>query len=102
RPRADGAGGVVALAGRRGAGEDGRTGRENVEMVARLYGQGRLTAHRNAARVLGQLGLTDAADRLVRTYSGGMRRRLDLGASLVGAPRLLLLDEPTTGLDPRS
>ena len=52
--------------------------------------------------MLGQLGLTDAADRLVRHYSGGMRRRLDLGASLVGAPRLLLLDEPTTGLDPRS
>ena len=52
--------------------------------------------------MLEQLGLTDAGDRLVRTYSGGMRRRLDLGASLVGAPRLLLLDEPTTGLDPRS
>jgi ABC-2 type transport system ATP-binding protein len=52
--------------------------------------------------VLDQLGLTDAADRPVSTYSGGMRRRLDLGASLVGAPRLLLLDEPTTGLDPRS
>jgi ABC-2 type transport system ATP-binding protein len=52
--------------------------------------------------VLAQLNLTDAADRLVRTYSGGMRRRLDLGASLVGSPRLLLLDEPTTGLDPRS
>jgi ABC-2 type transport system ATP-binding protein len=52
--------------------------------------------------VLAQLGLDEAADRLARTYSGGMRRRLDLGASLVGAPRLLLLDEPTTGLDPRS
>ena len=52
--------------------------------------------------MLDQLGLVDAADRLVRTYSGGMRRRLDLGASLVGQPRLLLLDEPTTGLDPRS
>src|SRR5207248_5666827 len=52
--------------------------------------------------VLEQLGLLDAADRLARTYSGGMRRRLDLGASLVGTPRLLLLDEPTTGLDPRS
>jgi ABC-2 type transport system ATP-binding protein len=78
------------------------TGRENLEMVARLYGRGRRAASENAARVLEQLGLTDAADRLVRTYSGGMRRRLDLGASLVGAPRLLLLDEPTTGLDPRS
>jgi ABC-type multidrug transport system ATPase subunit len=52
--------------------------------------------------VLDKLGLSDAADRLVRTYSGGMRRRFDLGASLVGSPRLLLLDEPTTGLDPRS
>ena len=56
----------------------------------------------SAQRVLEQLGLAEPADRLVRTYSGGMRRRLDLGASLVGAPRLLLLDEPTTGLDPRS
>src|SRR5262249_30078368 len=56
----------------------------------------------NAERVLKQMGLSDAGERLVKTYSGGMRRRLDLGASLVGAPRLLLLDEPTTGLDPRS
>jgi len=100
--RADQVRRLLGLAGQHAAVEDAMTGRENVEMVARLYGQGRLTAHRNAARVLGQLGLTDAADRLVRTYSGGMRRRLDLGASLVGAPRLLLLDEPTTGLDPRS
>src|SRR5215471_12820465 len=100
--RADQVRRLLGLAGQHAAVEDAMTGRENVEMVARLYGQGRLTAHRNAERVLGQLGLTDAADRLVRTYSGGMRRRLDLGASLVGAPRLLLLDEPTTGLDPRS
>jgi ABC-2 type transport system ATP-binding protein len=78
------------------------TGRENVEMVARLYGQSRRTARHNAGVILEQLGLAGDADRLVRTYSGGMRRRLDLGASLVGAPRLLLLDEPTTGLDPRS
>src|SRR5207253_10441126 len=56
----------------------------------------------DAAAVLEQMGLSDAADRTVRTYSGGMRRKLDLGASLVGAPELLLLDEPTTGLDPRS
>ena len=76
------------------------TGRENLEMVARLFGQGRRTARASAPHVLDQLGLGEAADRLVRTYSGGMRRRLDLGASLVGAPRLLLLDEPTTGLDP--
>jgi ABC-2 type transport system ATP-binding protein len=78
------------------------TGRENLEMVARLFGHDRRAAKRSAEAVLEQLGLTDSADRLARTYSGGMRRRLDLGASLVGAPRLLLLDEPTTGLDPRS
>ena len=72
-------------------------------MVARLFGHDRRAAPVHAAdAVLDQLGLDDAADRLVRGYSGGMRRRLDLGASLVGAPRLLLLDEPTTGLDPRS
>jgi ABC-2 type transport system ATP-binding protein len=93
---------LLGLAGQHAAVEDAMTGRENLDMVARLYGQGRRAARENAARVLEQLGLTDAADRLVRTYSGGMRRRLDLGASLVGAPRLLLLDEPTTGLDPRS
>jgi ABC-2 type transport system ATP-binding protein len=78
------------------------TGRENLELIARLYGQDRRSARANSARVLEQLGLTEAAGRLARTYSGGMRRKLDLGASLVGAPRLLLLDEPTTGLDPRS
>jgi ABC-2 type transport system ATP-binding protein len=93
---------LLGLAGQHAAVEDAMTGRENLEMVARLYGQSRRAARGNAARVLEQLALTDAADRLVRTYSGGMRRRLDLGASLVGAPRLLLLDEPTTGLDPRS
>ena len=93
---------VIGLAGQYAAVEPAMTGRENLVMVARLFGHGRAEARRAAAAVLDQLGLTDAADRLVRTYSGGMRRRLDLGASLVGAPRLLLLDEPTTGLDPRS
>jgi ABC-type multidrug transport system ATPase subunit len=78
------------------------TGRENLRMVARLFGQDRRTAKANAAAVLEQIDLTGSADRQVKTYSGGMRRRLDLGASLVGSPRLLLLDEPTTGLDPRS
>ena len=93
---------VIGLAGQFAAVEPAMSGRENLEMVARLFGQDRRTARRSAAAVLEQLGLDDAAGRLVRTYSGGMRRRLDLGASLVGAPRLLLLDEPTTGLDPRS
>src|SRR3954453_19516171 len=93
---------LSGLAGQFAAVEPAMTGRENLEMVARLFGQDRHTATRSAAAVLEQLGLVEAGDRLARTYSGGMRRRLDLGASLVGAPRLLLLDEPTTGLDPRS
>jgi ABC-2 type transport system ATP-binding protein len=93
---------LIGLAGQYAAVEGAMTGRENLEMVARLYGQDRRSAQTNAQRVLEQLGLVEPADRLVRTYSGGMRRRLDLGASLVGQPRLLLLDEPTTGLDPRS
>jgi len=93
---------VIGLAGQYAAVEPAMTGRENLEMVARLFGQSPRSARANSASVLEQLGLTDAADRLARTYSGGMRRKLDLGASLVGEPRLLLLDEPTTGLDPRS
>ncbi|HEY2442742.1 MAG TPA: ATP-binding cassette domain-containing protein [Streptosporangiaceae bacterium] len=92
----------IGLAGQFAAIEPAMTGRENLEMVARLFGQGRKTARANSAALLERLGLAEAADRLVRTYSGGMRRKLDLGASLVGEPRLLLLDEPTTGLDPRS
>jgi ABC-2 type transport system ATP-binding protein len=93
---------MIGLAGQFAAVEEAMTGRENLVMVARLFGHGRRAAARSAGAVLEQLGLTDDADRLVRTYSGGMRRKVDLGASLVGAPRLLLLDEPTTGLDPRS
>jgi ABC-2 type transport system ATP-binding protein len=93
---------VIGLAGQFAAIEPAMTGRENLEMVARLFGLDRQAARRSADAVLEQLGLVEDAGRLARTYSGGMRRRLDLGASLVGAPRLLLLDEPTTGLDPRS
>jgi ABC-2 type transport system ATP-binding protein len=93
---------VIGLAGQSAAVEPAMTGRENLELVARLFGQDARSAKANSIAVLERLGLVDAADRLVRTYSGGMRRKLDLGASLVGAPRLLLLDEPTTGLDPRS
>ncbi|HEY2429084.1 MAG TPA: ATP-binding cassette domain-containing protein [Acidimicrobiales bacterium] len=93
---------MIGLAGQSAAVEGTMTGRENLVMVARLYGQRRREAAASADRILELLDLTEAADRQARTYSGGMRRRLDLGASLVGAPRLLLLDEPTTGLDPGS
>jgi ABC-2 type transport system ATP-binding protein len=93
---------VIGLAGQYASVEPAMTGRENLQFVARLFGLDRRQARSAAAGVLERLGLAGAGDRLVRTYSGGMRRRLDLGASLVGRPRLLLLDEPTTGLDPRS
>ena len=92
----------IGLAGQFAAVEEAMTGRENLEMVARLFGQDRASTKANVDLVLGQMGLIEDADRLVREYSGGMRRKLDLGASLVGTPRLLLLDEPTTGVDPRS
>ncbi|HWC39461.1 MAG TPA: ATP-binding cassette domain-containing protein [Acidimicrobiales bacterium] len=92
---------VIGLAGQSAAVEESMTGRENLEMVGQLFGLRRRQARSAAGDVLDQLDLAGDADRLVRTYSGGMRRRLDLGASLVGSPRLLLLDEPTTGLDPR-
>jgi ABC-2 type transport system ATP-binding protein len=93
---------LIGLAGQYAAVEQAMTGRENLEMVGRLFGLNHQRARAAATAVLDQLQLTEDADRLVRTYSGGMRRRLDLGVSLVGAPRLLLLDEPTAGLDPAS
>ena len=93
---------VIGLAGQSASVEPAMSGRENLEFTARLFGLGRRQARAAASSVLEQLELVEAGDRLVRTYSGGMRRRLDLGASLVGNPKLLLLDEPTTGLDPRS
>jgi len=90
----------IGLAGQFAAVEPTMTGRENLEMTARLFGHGRARARQAAATVIDQLSLAAVADRRTGTYSGGQRRRLDLGASLVGGPRLLLLDEPTTGLDP--
>jgi ABC-2 type transport system ATP-binding protein len=91
----------IGLAGQHASVEPTMTGRENLMMVGQLFGLDRRAAARATSSVLEQLGLTEMGDELVRSYSGGMRRRLDLGASLVGRPHLLLLDEPTTGLDPR-
>ncbi|KAB1907085.1 ATP-binding cassette domain-containing protein [Micromonospora sp. AMSO31t] len=93
---------LIGLAGQHATVEPALTGRENLQMIARLFGQDRRTARASAEETLERLRLGEAGDRLVRGYSGGMRRRLDLGASLVGRPRVLLLDEPTTGLDPQS
>jgi ABC-2 type transport system ATP-binding protein len=93
---------AISLSGQYAAVEEAMTGRENLLMVGRLFGQSKTTARRNAERVLQQVNLVDDGNRLVRTYSGGMRRRLDLAASMVGTPQLLLMDEPTTGLDPGS
>ena len=90
----------IGLAGQFAAVEPAMTGRENLELIGRLFGQSRRAARDAATAVIEQLSLGEVADRRSGTYSGGQRRRLDLGASLVGAPRLLLLDEPTTGLDP--
>ena len=94
---------VIGLAGQNAAVEPALTGRENLVMIARLFGHDqRRGARPRPTAVLAEINLDDDADRPVKGYSGGMRRRLDLGASLVGAPRMLLLDEPTTGLDPRT
>ena len=93
---------MIGLAGQTAAVEPALTGRENLVMIARLFGHNRTDARAAAASVLEEINLTSDADRAVKGYSGGMRRRLDLGASLVGAPQVLLLDEPTTGLDPRT
>jgi ABC-2 type transport system ATP-binding protein len=82
--------------------DENLTGLENIEMVGRLYHLPAAEARSRATVLLERFSLSDAADRTAKTYSGGMRRRLDLGASLVGYPQVLFLDEPTTGLDPRS
>ena len=92
----------IGLGGQFAAVDGYQTGRENVHMVGRLYGLGAAEARRRTDEVLEGIGLADAAERPVRTYSGGMKRRLDLAASMVGRPEVLFLDEPTTGIDPRS
>ena len=92
----------IGLAGQYAAVDENLTGFENLEMVGRLYHMGRAPARERAEELLERFSLTDAAGRLAKTYSGGMRRRLDLAAALVARPPVLFLDEPTTGLDPRS
>ena len=93
---------IIGLAGQNAAVDEILTGRENLVMVGRLYHMPRQQAKHRAQELLLQFDLTDAADRSVKTYSGGMRRRLDLAASIVARPNILFLDEPTTGLDARA
>ena len=93
---------VIGFAGQFAAVDPNLTGRENLTLIGRLSRLGRAQARVRARELLGSFGLTAAADRLVRTYSGGMRRRLDLAAALLHRPPVLFLDEPTTGLDPES
>ncbi|HEX2362733.1 MAG TPA: ATP-binding cassette domain-containing protein [Jiangellaceae bacterium] len=93
---------LIGLTGQNAAVDEMLTGTENLLLIGRLLGMPRPQAKARAGELLGDFGLTDAADRAVKTYSGGMRRRLDLAASLVGRPPMLYLDEPTTGLDPRA
>lgn len=93
---------VLGLSGQYAAVDEILTGRENLQMFGQLYGLPRKVASERADELLTQFGLADAGDRMLKTYSGGMRRRLDLAASLIVTPPVLILDEPTTGLDPRS
>jgi len=92
----------IGLGGQFAAVDGYQTGRENVEMVGRLYNLSESETRRRADEILEKIRLSDAADRQVKTYSGGMKRRLDLAASIIGRPEILFLDEPTTGIDPGS
>jgi ABC-2 type transport system ATP-binding protein len=93
---------IIGLAGQSAAIQEELTGRENLQFFGRLHHLPKATCRKRAAELLERFDLADAGDRLAKTYSGGMQRRLDLAASLVGQPKVLFLDEPTTGLDPRS
>ncbi|WP_024285651.1 daunorubicin resistance protein DrrA family ABC transporter ATP-binding protein [Cellulomonas sp. KRMCY2] len=94
--------GLVGLTGQYASVDEDLTGTENLVLLARLYGYSRPAARSRAAELLHAFDLEEAADRQVKTFSGGMHRRIDLAASMVTSPRVLFLDEPTTGLDPRS
>ncbi|MEV6203435.1 ATP-binding cassette domain-containing protein [Streptomyces sp. NPDC051771] len=94
--------GRVSLTGQYASVDEDLTGTENLVLLARLLGHGRPAARDRAAQLLDAFGLAEAADRQVKNYSGGMRRRIDIAASILNTPDLLFLDEPTTGLDPRS
>jgi ABC-2 type transport system ATP-binding protein len=93
---------IIGLAGQYAAVDENLTGRENIRMVGRLSHMSWKASGARATQLLADFGLTDAGDRVLKTYSGGMRRRLDLAAALVARPPVLFLDEPTTGLDPQS
>jgi ABC-2 type transport system ATP-binding protein len=93
---------LIGLSGQYAAVDENLTGRENLWMFGRLYGLPTAESRARSGELLDQFDLADAGDRVAKTYSGGMRRRLDLASALIGRPQLLFLDEPTTGLDPRS
>ncbi len=93
---------VIGLSGQNAAVDEHLTGYENLDMIGRLYHLGRRESQERARELLDRFDMTDAGDRPLKTYSGGMRRRVDLAGALVASPKVLFLDEPTTGLDPRS